>query len=125
MTKYKAYTKERGIVETDYLNDIIKLTWHRVDGPAYINYIGKYIEYWIDGKIHRTNGPACIKYYDDNNKKHEIYVINGKRHRLCGPAYIEYDTNGNILQEEYYINNILYTKEQYDNELLTRKVQSL
>jgi hypothetical protein len=33
----------------------------------------------------------------------EFYYLNGVLHRIDGPAYIKYDTNGKIEYEAYYI----------------------
>ena len=34
------------------------------------------------------------------------YYINGKLHREDGPAWIEWDKNGNIIKQEYYLNGL-------------------
>jgi len=103
MTKYKVYTIEKGLIETNFIYDEIynNLTCHREDGPAY------------------------IRYYNNGKVAYEEYWYNNKKHRLDGPSDIEYDTYGNIKKVEYYINNISYTKEQYDKELLKLKINSL
>jgi len=101
MIKYKVYTKEKGLVETDNFEHINELTWHR--------------EY----------GPALIGYNDSGSKVRDQYWVNSKLHRLNGPADIGYDMNGNIKYVAYWINDIAYTEEQYDKELLKLKVQSL
>jgi len=101
MKKYKVYTKEKGIIETNDGSGILELTLHRVDGPAYIR-------------------------YDINaNKKIEEYCVDGKIHRLNGPAVIQYAEDGNIIYEVYYINGIEYTEENYHKELLKLKLQGL
>jgi len=129
MKRYKAYTKESGIIETNDYDDISDLTYHREDGPAYIryNHNGKvaYEAYYIHGKRHRLDGPAYIEYDGNCNVVVASYWINDKRNRLDGPAYISYDENGNAVNELYWINGIEYNKEQYDKELLKLKVQSL
>ena len=43
---------------------------HNPYGPAYICY-NEYKEYWIEGKLHRLDGPAVI--YEDGR---EEYLIN-------------------------------------------------
>jgi len=101
MKRYKAYTKEKGIVETDNYDDICDLTRHRTDGPA------------------------VIQYYDNGLVKYEEYWVNDKCHRLGGPAIIQYNEDCNIEYESYYIKGTIYTKEQYDKKLLKIKVQSL
>jgi len=101
MKRFKVYTKEKGIVETEYINDIIKLTWHREDGPAYIDY------------------------FNNGTIEHEGYYVKDTKHRLDGPAIIGYNANGDIKYEEYYIEGNEYTKKQYYRELLKLKLQSL
>jgi len=101
MTLYKVYTIEKGIVETDLYANITRLTFHREDGPA------------------------LIEYDNDGNLLCEEYMFNGKYHRLNGPAYIEYIEDGSIYHESYHIYGTKYTKEQYEKELLKLKVQSL
>jgi antitoxin component YwqK of YwqJK toxin-antitoxin module len=101
MTRYKVYTNEKGLVETDSFGNISELTWHRLDGPAY------------------------IMYNENGNIVNELYCVNNKRHRLNGPASIGYYENSNIKYETYWINDIRYGKDQYDKELLKLKVQAL
>ena len=101
MSRYKVYTVEKGLVETDEYRDIYILTYHRLDGPAFIEY--------------RENGMI----------RREGYWINDMLHRLDGPAHITYNHTGNIQLIEYWINDIKYTKDQYNKELLKLKVQSL
>jgi len=100
MSRYKVYTIEKGLVETNIYDEVHSLTWHREDGPAYYS-------------------------YDNGNIVHEAYWVNGAQHRLDGPAKVWYSINGSITFTTYWINNIEYTKEQYDKELLKLKVQSL
>ena len=38
-------------------------------------------EWWLNNKLHRTNGPA-IEWYDGSKE----WWLNGKRHRIDGPA---------------------------------------
>jgi len=101
MKRYKVYTIEKGLIETDNYSASRGLNWHKEDGPAY------------------------IRYYDNGNTECEIYYITDKKHRLDGPAVIEYNENGNILLQQYYINDVYYTKDDYDKELLKRKINLL
>jgi len=101
MKAFKIYTIENGLVETDDYDEVISLTWHREDGPAFTEY--------------RYNG----------NIRYVAYYVNDNRHRLDGPAIIKYDVNGNIQRIEYWINDMAYSNEQYNKELLKLKVQSL
>jgi len=129
LNMYKIYTTENGLIEVNNIDfNIRKLTWHRLDGPAYIrcdiNGNIEYEEYAINNKTHRLNGPAVIR-YNNGSITNEEYYIDSKRHRLDGPADIGYDNNGNIKYVAYWINDIRYTKENYHKELLKLKVQSL
>lgn len=70
-------------------NDVL----HCENGPAEVN---TDIKYYVNGKLHRKNGPAII------TAKGELYwYINGVQHRNNGPAYIGDDT----LREICYYNN--------------------
>ena len=44
MPKFIIYTKEKGKIETDKGYDFNSLTWHRLDGPAFI-------EFYDDGQL--------------------------------------------------------------------------
>jgi hypothetical protein len=54
--------------------------YHRVDGPAYIEYDQKGIllaqEFIVNGVMHRTTGPAIILYHSNNSlrRKEEFWV---------------------------------------------------
>lgn len=41
-------------------------------------------------------------YYKDGSISYEYHFINGKLHRIDGPAVICYHTNGKIWYKEYY-----------------------
>jgi hypothetical protein len=117
------------------------LTLHRENAPAFIFYdkngmkileewwingemiketmysditgVKTYDKYVDNGKIHRENGPARIKYfytsdirkeYLGNKKTVEYWKDNGY-HRLDGPAVLEYHPNGVLYDEKFYIDN--------------------
>ena len=84
---------------------------HRTDGPAIIGKNSKYLtiseRYYVDGKLHRTDGPAEILCDDSGIKEYERYYIDGKLHRTDGPADIRYFDNGFIKIEKYYVNGIM------------------
>ena len=48
-----------------------------------------------------------ITRYPNGNIQYERYLINGKRHREDGPAFIKYWLNGNVELEYYYTNGVL------------------
>ena len=43
-------------------------------------------EWWVNGKLHREDGPAYISVYDT-----QVWYLNGKFHREDGPAVIRED----------------------------------
>lgn len=52
--------------------------------------------YYLDGKLHNTNGPAMV--YPDGTR---MYYVNGQLHNTNGPAAIY--SNGTIM---YYVNGV-------------------
>ena len=79
---------------------------HRTNGPAHIKYRDERIteSWYIDGKLHRTDGPARITYYDDHKTiDYESWWFENKCHRLDGPAKTMYDKNGVIQWTGWYL----------------------
>jgi antitoxin component YwqK of YwqJK toxin-antitoxin module len=97
-------SKDGKILEEEYLMNGKR---HRLDGPAFIRYSqdGNTLEeiYYVNGKENRLDGPAYIRYYDNGNKQLEEYYINGEYYRADGPSLINYYENGNKSTEEYYV----------------------
>jgi antitoxin component YwqK of YwqJK toxin-antitoxin module len=112
---YTEYKDDKGKLKSIYysLNGIC----HRTDGPAHVYYFDNddgYKEiYFIHGTIHRDSGPAIINYYSNGNVESESYYANGKLHRLDGPAIIRYDLVGLMVEEFYYILAQRVTKKQF------------
>lgn len=106
--------------EIRYTNDIqnkkYRETWyrdgkiHRDDKPADIRYWNngnKSEENWYqDGNMHRENAPAQRGWYENGNKYYESWHYNGKQHRENGPAEILWDENGNVFKKEWWINDV-------------------
>ena len=59
--------------------------------------------YYLEDKIHRSDGPA-IAYYESGKITSKHYLFNGKWHRDNGPTYIEYNEDSSIKKEIYYLN---------------------
>ena len=54
-------------------------------------------EVWrLNGKLHRTDGPAHIGYYESGELRCEAWWLNGKHHRTDGPAFISHHKNGKL-----------------------------
>ena len=62
-------------------------------------------QYRLNGKLHRTDGPAYIVWYKNGQKASEEYHMNGQFHRTDGPAYIHWYQNGKKRSEQYYMND--------------------
>lgn len=67
---------------------------HNENGPAVYMNNGEIQEYWINGELHRKDGPAL-----DHGWKKE-WRIHGKLHRIGGPAYSSDKT------QEYWVNGL-------------------
>lgn len=69
---------------------------HNSNGPAVI-YDSGTVEYWIEGKRHRDDGPAIV------SSTHNHWYIDGKCHRVDGPAVERKDGTGGAwyLNDEY------------------------
>jgi hypothetical protein len=76
---------------------------HREDGPAIIFPDGTQ-SWWLSGNLHREDGPAVI--HSDGTK---VWFLNGDPHREDGPAIIW--SNG---YQEWWINGKHITKEVND-----------
>lgn len=72
-----------------------------------------YKEWQLDGKFHRTDGPAKEWFFTNGKpKKHEWY-INDQKHRECGPAMIIFDAHGNAVNEEWWFNGTQYSEDSW------------
>lgn len=91
---------------------LIEFGFNDIDFPSSIEYHnnGKValILYYLNGKIHRENGPAGIGYYESGKIKSLGYFIEGELYRENGPAWTKWDENGEIIFEKYY-NSLKYT----------------
>jgi len=76
---------------------------HRTDGPAVERADGDK-SWYVDGKRHRTDGPA-IEWANGGKS----WYVNNKRHRIDGPA-IEY-ANGD---KSWYVDGKKLTKEEWE-----------
>jgi len=74
----------------------------------------RYEIYHLNGKLHRTDGPAYIDYYENGQAYREEYFLSGERHRTDGPAYIGYHENGQVYCETYFLSGEEATEEQIE-----------
>lgn len=85
---------------------------HRLDGPAITLDSGD--QYWIiNGKRHRTDGPAVITFEQTrllqsyNCIRYDEWYQNGKLHRLDGPAVVRH-LDDRRSHHTYWINGTQY-----------------
>ena len=82
---------------------------HREDGPAEIRYYEdgspETESYYKDGLRHREDGPAWITYFEEGGVAREQYLLNYNHHREDGPAILDYHPNGHVRQQIYCKNN--------------------
>ena len=79
---------------------------HRTDGPAFVGSDGTQMWY-LNGKRHREDGPAII--YGDGT---QYWCLNGKYRREDGPAVIYVDGT-----QEWYLNDRKYSFTDYCKQL--------
>jgi|TARA_R110000772_G_scaffold64176_5_gene143503 hypothetical protein len=83
---------------TEYYSDKAMTVRHREDGPASVYSDGD--KYWyINGKLHREDGPAVLIDTDGVGEVDKYWYINGKRHREGAPA-VEWAGGG----KDWFIN---------------------
>ena len=104
ISAFKSYSNGQKRSEEYRLNG----KFHRTDGPAnivwYENGHKWAEEYFLNDKCHRTDGPANIVWHENGQNCSEQYHVNGKIHRTDGPANITYYKNGRKYCEQYYLN---------------------
>jgi hypothetical protein len=77
--------------------------------------IERVLEVWFYkcGKLHRTDGPANVIYYDNGNVRFEIWCIDGLGHRINEAAMVIYREDGTILEKRWYRYDKMIKKKQY------------
>ena len=73
----------------------------------------EYERWYLNGKLHRTDGPASISYYESGEPRYEAWWLNNKLHRTDGPAYISHYNSGELECEAWWLNNKLLSKEEF------------
>ena len=87
---------------------------HRLDGPA-IEYFDGTKLWYVDGKRHRTGGPA-IEWVNGSKE----WFVDGKQHRTDGPAY-EYSDG----TKEWFVDGKEVTEEEHKLLYALLKLKSL
>ena len=71
----------------------------------------KKVKYYLDGYLHRKDGPAEIRFYDNGSIFIEYYYVNGLQHRDDGPAEIWYSKDKTVYLEAYKLYDKLHRKD--------------
>jgi hypothetical protein len=105
---------------------------HRIGGPA-VEYINGDEEWWVEGRLHRLDGPAVIRKNLTQDKKRSFYMfnsvdktpmgliewrINGELHREDGPAFIS------DFYRKWYFNGKLHREDGPAIECLFNSTQN-
>lgn len=112
--------------ETIYYPDgrIATQTWHndknelhRLDGPAHIywsydDYILRYESWYINGQLHRDEGPAVMKFKNEKCIGEKWYHNGGTILDEILPGEIHYDDNGKIINMNWYWGDYIFRKTQ-------------
>ena len=69
--------------------------------------------WYLNGELHRTDGPASINYYESGKLEYKAWCLNGDYHRIDGPASISYYKNGEPWYEAWYLNGKELSKEEF------------
>ncbi len=87
---------------------------HSDSGPADVRYdengnISE-VNYIVNGKLHRVDGPAKVSYFPKKNRagksiiQREMYFVNGEPHNTKGPAVKIFDESGKLIKARYCLN---------------------
>jgi len=86
--------------------NFIKNLFKRKPRVKYYENGQKKSEVWsLNGKRHREDGPSYQFWFENGQKKSEEWLLNGKMHREDGPARQYWYKNGQKESEEWYLNN--------------------
>ena len=66
-------------------------------------------EWFLNGELHREDGPAVISPQPNGNK---FWIQNGQFHREDGPAVFENYNESKGYNQVWYLNDIEYTPEE-------------
>ena len=105
MTK-EYFTDDEGIKCCRQINDKGEL--HNTEGPALIKYYDndqpKSEFYHFNGIFMNTDGPVFVSYYEDGTLKNRQWKNTKGYHRNGEPAFEYWHPNGQITRHEYAIN---------------------
>ena len=71
-----------------------------------------HFKFVLNGKLHRSNGPAYILCSKKLHLIEYVYIIHSKVHREHGPSSVHYK-NGRISSVSYHQNNVYHRENGY------------
>jgi hypothetical protein len=74
-------------------------------------------EWYLNGKLHREDGPSYQRWYKDGQKEYERWRLNDKLHREDGPAIQYWYSNGQKKYENWFLNNKFYSRGEWVEKL--------
>ena len=83
---------------------------HRADDPAIIQYYENGNVNWELYCNYMHGDTSGISYYKDGMIETYVFILNGKLHKEDGPARIRYYQSGNISEEFYYKGELISVK---------------
>ena len=90
--------------------------WHANGNP-------KYSVWKVDGKFHRTDGPAMRHWDNGGSLQFESWYTEGKRHRTDGPAMRYWDNGGSLQFESWYIEGKCITEVKFRRMIARKSLQ--
>lgn len=84
--------------------------YHRIGGPALVE-VGEVTEWWVDGQLHREDGPA-VQYHDTTCVG---YYHRGKLHNDVGPAVINL-TGADDNLYAYYLDGVKMSVDEWGSK---------
>ena len=90
------------------------------DGENWLIVVSKFetTTYYLNEEVHRSDGPAFIKYNFGFIPHIEEYFFNGKIYRKDGGSVqIIYNNDGTILKQFFYFNGIFFNPEDLPFDL--------
>ena len=92
---FRVYQEERVFYKRDY--------WHNGNPEER--------SYYLNGQLHREDGPAFECFYKNDKLRERGYYLNGQAHCQDGPAIEYFDANGNLTLSYYYLNGQLHRED--------------
>lgn len=96
-----------------------KKTWYYDNGKI------EEERHYLDGELHREDGPAIISYYQDGSIWRKVWYLNDKHHREDGPAYIKHFEDGTIDFEAWFLNGEQLTPEEVEDLKIKLEIEEI